>query len=311
MRGVGWQTLSLSLGLVLAILNKVAPQACPAQCSCSGSTVDCHGLALRSVPRNIPRSTERLWVWALPPPSSLPSGSRSPCVETGGTERHRELCLGQSSLAFRKAHPGLELSGRALPGEGPLPKEGRARWLLRLVPSSRSSPDTRSPLRASSVRLGRRGDGGRIVADAWGKGDATLFLGLCKRSHLAVGNCRGSVQGRVPALVIAGWREEGGLTREGGYSKERNLRSPALCRPPGDWGRGDGVVGWLSPPRGASTGRGRKDAPGRQQLSRWPRAAPSDSSPAFHFPWEEAAAAASPKDLSEGGSSGDGPRPVG
>lgn len=60
MRGDGWQTLSLSLGLMLAILNEVAPQACPAQCSCSGSTVDCHGLALRSVPRNIPRNTERL-----------------------------------------------------------------------------------------------------------------------------------------------------------------------------------------------------------------------------------------------------------
>lgn len=60
MSGIGWQTLSLSLGLVLSILNKVAPQACPAQCSCSGSTVDCHGLALRSVPRNIPRNTERL-----------------------------------------------------------------------------------------------------------------------------------------------------------------------------------------------------------------------------------------------------------
>lgn len=60
MRRVGWQTLPLSLGLVLAILNEVAPQACPAQCSCSGSTVDCHGLALRSVPRNIPRNTERL-----------------------------------------------------------------------------------------------------------------------------------------------------------------------------------------------------------------------------------------------------------
>lgn len=60
MSSLGWQTLSLSLGLVLSILNKVAPQACPAQCSCSGSTVDCHGLALRSVPRNIPRNTERL-----------------------------------------------------------------------------------------------------------------------------------------------------------------------------------------------------------------------------------------------------------
>lgn len=60
MRGCGGQTRSLALGLVLAILKEVACQACPAQCSCSGSTVDCHGLALRSVPRNIPRNTERL-----------------------------------------------------------------------------------------------------------------------------------------------------------------------------------------------------------------------------------------------------------
>lgn len=60
MRGVSRPTLSLWLGLVLEVLNKVATQACPAQCSCSGSTVDCHGLALRSVPRNIPRNTERL-----------------------------------------------------------------------------------------------------------------------------------------------------------------------------------------------------------------------------------------------------------
>lgn len=48
-----------------------------------------------------------------------------------------------------------------------------------------------------------------------GKGDATLFLGLRKLSHLAVGNSRGSVQGSVPALVTAGWRDEGGL-RGGG-----------------------------------------------------------------------------------------------
>ncbi|XP_036620962.1 slit homolog 2 protein-like [Trichosurus vulpecula] len=60
MCGFGFKKLSLSLGLVLVVLSKVAPQSCPAQCSCSGSTVDCHGLALRSVPRNIPRNTERL-----------------------------------------------------------------------------------------------------------------------------------------------------------------------------------------------------------------------------------------------------------
>lgn len=34
--------------------------ACPALCTCSGTTVDCHGLGLRSMPRNIPRNTERL-----------------------------------------------------------------------------------------------------------------------------------------------------------------------------------------------------------------------------------------------------------
>uniref|UniRef100_A0A672V2E4 Slit homolog 2 protein n=1 Tax=Strigops habroptila TaxID=2489341 RepID=A0A672V2E4_STRHB len=57
---VGAAALALSLGLLLAMAGEVVPQPCPAQCSCSGSTVDCHGLALRGVPRNIPRNTERL-----------------------------------------------------------------------------------------------------------------------------------------------------------------------------------------------------------------------------------------------------------
>uniref|UniRef100_A0A8D3DSH0 Slit homolog 1b (Drosophila) n=1 Tax=Scophthalmus maximus TaxID=52904 RepID=A0A8D3DSH0_SCOMX len=35
-------------------------QACPAPCSCLGNTVDCHGLGIHAVPRNIPRGTERL-----------------------------------------------------------------------------------------------------------------------------------------------------------------------------------------------------------------------------------------------------------
>ncbi|XP_033880205.3 slit homolog 1 protein-like isoform X2 [Acipenser ruthenus] len=34
--------------------------ACPALCTCSGTTVDCHGLGMKAVPRNIPRNTERL-----------------------------------------------------------------------------------------------------------------------------------------------------------------------------------------------------------------------------------------------------------
>uniref|UniRef100_A0A669DUN9 Slit homolog 1 protein n=1 Tax=Oreochromis niloticus TaxID=8128 RepID=A0A669DUN9_ORENI len=33
---------------------------CPALCTCSGTTVDCHGLGLKTMPRNIPRNTERL-----------------------------------------------------------------------------------------------------------------------------------------------------------------------------------------------------------------------------------------------------------
>ncbi|XP_061535182.1 slit homolog 2 protein isoform X4 [Phycodurus eques] len=37
-----------------------AGQPCPAPCSCTGTAVDCHGQGLRGVPRNVPRSTERL-----------------------------------------------------------------------------------------------------------------------------------------------------------------------------------------------------------------------------------------------------------
>uniref|UniRef100_A0A8D0A2X9 Slit homolog 2 (Drosophila) n=1 Tax=Sander lucioperca TaxID=283035 RepID=A0A8D0A2X9_SANLU len=54
-----------ALGLLVAVLVSVLSggadgQPCPAQCSCTGTTVDCHGQGLRSVPRNIPRNTERL-----------------------------------------------------------------------------------------------------------------------------------------------------------------------------------------------------------------------------------------------------------
>ncbi|XP_061772190.1 slit homolog 2 protein isoform X4 [Nerophis ophidion] len=47
--------------LVLALCGgEAAGQPCPTQCSCTGTTVDCHGQGLRSVPRNIPRNAERL-----------------------------------------------------------------------------------------------------------------------------------------------------------------------------------------------------------------------------------------------------------
>ncbi|XP_030235556.1 slit homolog 1a [Gadus morhua] len=51
------------LWMCLAVLSSAAvgyASACPALCACSGTTVDCHGLGLRTMPRNIPRTTERL-----------------------------------------------------------------------------------------------------------------------------------------------------------------------------------------------------------------------------------------------------------
>lgn len=46
--------------LAWAAFCRLRAGACPAPCACSGTTVDCHGLGLRSVPKNIPRSAERL-----------------------------------------------------------------------------------------------------------------------------------------------------------------------------------------------------------------------------------------------------------
>uniref|UniRef100_A0A4W4HLJ4 Slit homolog 1a (Drosophila) n=1 Tax=Electrophorus electricus TaxID=8005 RepID=A0A4W4HLJ4_ELEEL len=46
--------------LLCGVLLAAGTGACPALCTCSGTTVDCHGLGLKSVPRNIPRNVERL-----------------------------------------------------------------------------------------------------------------------------------------------------------------------------------------------------------------------------------------------------------
>uniref|UniRef100_A0A8C8J3C0 Slit homolog 1 protein n=1 Tax=Oncorhynchus tshawytscha TaxID=74940 RepID=A0A8C8J3C0_ONCTS len=46
--------------LVLCALVTGYVSACPALCTCSGTTVDCHGLGIKTMPRNIPRNTERL-----------------------------------------------------------------------------------------------------------------------------------------------------------------------------------------------------------------------------------------------------------
>ncbi|EFB24093.1 hypothetical protein PANDA_005197 [Ailuropoda melanoleuca] len=39
---------------------RLGATACPALCTCTGTTVDCHGTGLQAIPKNIPRNTERL-----------------------------------------------------------------------------------------------------------------------------------------------------------------------------------------------------------------------------------------------------------
>ncbi|CAM4596318.1 unnamed protein product, partial [Caretta caretta] len=46
--------------LAWAAVCGVRAAGCPAPCTCSGTSVDCHGTGLGGVPRNIPRNTERL-----------------------------------------------------------------------------------------------------------------------------------------------------------------------------------------------------------------------------------------------------------
>uniref|UniRef100_M4ANP0 Slit homolog 3 (Drosophila) n=1 Tax=Xiphophorus maculatus TaxID=8083 RepID=M4ANP0_XIPMA len=46
--------------LLAALLWAAAAHGCPHKCSCSGSHVDCQGLGLKTVPKGVPRSAERL-----------------------------------------------------------------------------------------------------------------------------------------------------------------------------------------------------------------------------------------------------------
>ncbi|XP_030282688.1 slit homolog 1b [Sparus aurata] len=50
----------LALGVLVLVAGRGGVEACPALCSCLGNTVDCHGLGIHSIPKNIPRGTERL-----------------------------------------------------------------------------------------------------------------------------------------------------------------------------------------------------------------------------------------------------------
>uniref|UniRef100_A0A8C2J0V9 Slit homolog 1b (Drosophila) n=1 Tax=Cyprinus carpio TaxID=7962 RepID=A0A8C2J0V9_CYPCA len=47
-------------GLLSVLLLAGQSGACPPHCSCTGTTVDCHGLVFKNMPRNIPKNTERL-----------------------------------------------------------------------------------------------------------------------------------------------------------------------------------------------------------------------------------------------------------
>lgn len=50
----------LAWGALVLLSGRGGAEACPTLCRCLGNTVDCHGLGMHSVPRNIPRGTERL-----------------------------------------------------------------------------------------------------------------------------------------------------------------------------------------------------------------------------------------------------------
>ncbi|KAF6739474.1 Slit2-like [Oryzias melastigma] len=61
-------------GALVLLAAQGGVRGCPAPCSCAGNTVDCHGLGIHSVPKNIPRGTERL---SLLRPSYSPALPRS------------------------------------------------------------------------------------------------------------------------------------------------------------------------------------------------------------------------------------------
>lgn len=55
-----WMRTVLAWSVLVLLAGHGGAEACPAPCSCLGNTVDCHGLGIHAVPKNIPRGTERL-----------------------------------------------------------------------------------------------------------------------------------------------------------------------------------------------------------------------------------------------------------
>lgn len=116
-----------------------AATACPALCTCSGTTVDCHGLGLKTMPRNIPRNAERLWVDTLPP-------SACACVGVyvwGGGLHHYQKELNENNSWMRHCRPGqvqLDVIGtnasvcwHMLLEEGNFPYHSFSSWELSLL----------------------------------------------------------------------------------------------------------------------------------------------------------------------------------
>lgn len=55
-----WMQVVLAWSVTVLLAGHGGAEACPTPCSCLSNTVDCHGLGIHTVPKNIPRGTERL-----------------------------------------------------------------------------------------------------------------------------------------------------------------------------------------------------------------------------------------------------------
>uniref|UniRef100_A0A3B5MED3 LRRNT domain-containing protein n=1 Tax=Xiphophorus couchianus TaxID=32473 RepID=A0A3B5MED3_9TELE len=79
--------------LLAALLWAAAAHGCPHKCSCSGSHVDCQGLGLKTVPKGVPRSAERLDL-------NRNNITRITKVDFSGLKNLRILRLNRNKLQF-------------------------------------------------------------------------------------------------------------------------------------------------------------------------------------------------------------------
>lgn len=217
--------------------------------------------------------------YAAPPPPPPLLGSRTPSLETGGTGPCAWVSLRELSCtrSLGPKSPGRRRTGGRCPRRGHCPKRGgpagSGAWSL--PPTVVFA--TRSLVLSDSLGLGRRGDGGQVLADAQGKGDATLFSRLREQSHLAVAETRGSVSGPSPHSCRGLARGTGGV---GGVLGSEKPPLPGFVSP--SWGRreGRGGRGAFGSARGELTDPRGQDAPERRQL----RCGGAQPPPARRFP---------------------------